>query len=468
MNKYIKNFRNNNLPETLFLISVFILSIGLFIEPRTSDFLGIRFYKSDLVTITTVSKIIGTLILSLSIILNLKKYLGSKNNHVDDFIQKEELPAEEEPKIDIEKIKKSLKYTGGLIYAIGWLTLVINSIYYLLNILGISLSESEPSTPMHSIFFATVVISIIYIILGKRIKILNDKKTKLYLQIVVFLSILFFILIAYTGGTVGILFIVLTIYLISSLFKIGKAMKVKDFSYTLTNPKYKLDKYGWGYFIVSSIAIFVLLLIIDSNTYNTNLSQGYIKNKPDLLYDTYLKEKEVEKTSSAWDEFDNQKKDINNTSTQINKINNSSTPNWITYTSKEEENNFSIIFPVEPTVFNFSGEYSDEIQYASGDYGVYKYIPKSKVDNTDGNLKGAPELIVSNLSSGKFISSDYSYYNNNRVFNFIGSGIFEGKKINIIGRSLIINNIPFVLVQFYENTYDKTSYLNFINSFKTL
>lgn len=487
--KYIKNYKNNNLPETLFLVGVFILSMGLFIEPKSSWFLGIYFYKSDLTTITTISKIIGTVIISSSIILNLKKYTNRDNGKLNErskLLEEEEI--EKEPKIDIEKTKKSLKYTGGLIYAVGWLTLVINSIYYLLNIFGISLSESEPSTPIHSIFFISILIPIVFIIIGKRIKVLNDKRTKSYLQIIVLLSFLFFILIAYTGGTVGILFFILTGYLISSLFKISKAMRVKEFTSTLTNPKYKLDKYGWGYFIGTSVVVLMILLVIDSNTSKIDLGQVYEAGKPDLSYEGYLKEKDA--SGVIYDELDKQKI-IPSVKTETNKINTSNTSNWITYTSKED--NFSVLFPKLPDYEEFTipkealtktkdnsthiilneplnaHNYGSSLSSNSSSYYFYidvysfpDYVdvsnPKDFLNNIYLNQQSySPETSPVSLSQGMY-KQHYS-------LNILTRDKYTvtNKRFILIGHKVYVLQILVSAENYAERVYDE-----FINSFKTL
>ena len=92
----------------------------------------------------------------------------------------------EDSKINIEKIKKQIKSTGTIVYISGWLTIVITWIIYIWSIFDKSLEDV-------SNLFGTlliVIVSSIYVILGSRIRKLIDKNIKLYLQILLGLSLL--------------------------------------------------------------------------------------------------------------------------------------------------------------------------------------------------------------------------------------------------------------------------------------
>lgn len=168
------------------------------------------------------------------------------------------------PKADIEKLKKGILNTGNSVYAIGWITILINVGIYIWSILDKNFSESGlPASDLPGIFIMIVAGSI-FIILGSRIKKLVDKNIKTYLQVLLGLSLLLFIWIISTGGRVGILFFLVIAYLISSLVSINKLMKAEEFNSTLTNPKYKLDKKGWIIFAVSAIVLFFVAVGFDS------------------------------------------------------------------------------------------------------------------------------------------------------------------------------------------------------------
>jgi hypothetical protein len=165
--------------------------------------------------------------------------------------------------VDVEKIKKSLKNTGNSVYAIGWLTIIINIGIYLWSALDKNFADSGlPASDLSGTFLMVVAASI-FIILGNRIRGLVDKNIKLYLQVLLGLSLLLLVWVLSTGGRVGILFFLVVAYLISSLIKIRKAMKSKEFTATLTNPKYKLDKKGWIIFALVAILLFFVAVVID-------------------------------------------------------------------------------------------------------------------------------------------------------------------------------------------------------------
>ncbi len=200
------------------------------------------------------------------------KHCDNKLANDAKFCNKCGKPVEaEKPKVDIEKIKKSLKNTGNSVYAIGWLTIIINVGIYLWSVLDKNFAESGlPASDLSGIFLIIVVASI-FIILGNRIKGLVDKNIKLYLQILLGLSLLILVWALAGGGRVGILFFLVTAYLISSLVSIRKAMKVEEFTATLTSPGYKLNKRGWIIFAVAIVIIFFVAVGIDLSFSKANL-----------------------------------------------------------------------------------------------------------------------------------------------------------------------------------------------------
>lgn len=206
---------------------------------------------------------------------------------------KTERPKSDSSSVDLEKIRKSLKNTGNSVYAIGWITIIINIGIYLWSVLDKNFAESGlPASDLSGTFLMVIAASI-FIILGNRIRGLVDKNIKLYLQILLGLSLLLLIWVLSTGGRVGILFFLVVAYLISSLVKIRKAMKSEEFTATLTSPKYKLDKKGWIIFALAAVLLFFVAVGIDlsSSNYqevNDNLSQVSNDNysKADLINET--------------------------------------------------------------------------------------------------------------------------------------------------------------------------------------
>lgn len=176
-------------------------------------------------------------------------------------------------KVNIDKVKKSLKNTGNSVYAIGWITIIINIGLYLWSILDQSFVESGlPASDLSGTFLIVVVMSI-FVILGNRIKGLIDKNIKKYLQILLVLSLLILVWNLSAGGRVGLLFLLIIAYLISSLSYISSAMKVEEFTSTLISPKYKLNKKGWTIFVVSAS---VLLFVAVGVDLSTQKNSGYL------------------------------------------------------------------------------------------------------------------------------------------------------------------------------------------------
>lgn len=203
------------------------------------------------------------------------------------------------PKVDIKKIKKSLENTGKFVYAIGWITIIINPGIYLWSVLDKNFAESGLPAIDLSGTFLMIVVAIIFIIFGNRIRGLVDKNIKLYLQILLGFSILLLVLALSTGGRVGILFFLVVAYLISSLVSIYKAMKVEEFTATLTSPKYKLDKKGWIIFAVVAVVIFFVTVGIDLSTQensdyllennSTQTQNSNSNSKADIISETVKK-----------------------------------------------------------------------------------------------------------------------------------------------------------------------------------
>lgn len=475
--QYIKYYKYNNLPEILFLVGVFILSLGLSLRVESGSILGIYFYKSDLRSITTISKILGMVIISLGIIMNLKKYTNKEKG--PKFITDEEKNKEsnKEIKIDVAKTEAYLKKTGGFINVVGWLTLIINTAVYFWN-------RFNGEIVLNSVFLIIFTITIIYIILGARIKNLNDVKTKLYLNLVAISSIIFGVLVVYSGGRIGLLFFFLIGYLLISLNKINKAMKVKEFYSKLSKKKYQINKNIWiVLFIVFSVLFTFFIIrdikIINSDVSNIDLEQEYETDKPDLSYEGYLKEKNA--SSGVYDELDKQKI-IPSVKTETNIINTSNTSNWAAYNF--EDNKFSILFPVNPKVdiwkdtnenintplrMNTYLSISESLNLAfhvetitnkSGDF-----IP----EDTDSFLSETFNLISSFGVDKNYdlISSNYGYLNDKRVFNFLTkekNGTFSKKGIILFNK-----DTSYIITMLYDNgDNNEEIYNKFINSFKIL
>lgn len=167
------------------------------------------------------------------------------------------------PKIDIAKIQKNLKTTGTSISALGWLTLVGNVGLYVYSLLDTNYLKSGLPKIDTSGTVPVVAFSIIYIILGKRIAKLVDRNIKRYLQILLILSALVLVWVLYSDGRIGVLFILVIGYLISSLIAINKAMKSEEFKSTLITPQYTFNKIAWVIFGISTLVLFFAAIKFD-------------------------------------------------------------------------------------------------------------------------------------------------------------------------------------------------------------
>jgi len=165
--------------------------------------------------------------------------------------------------VDIEKVKKNLKNTGNSFFAIGIITIIANIGIYIWSILDKSYLEFGLPAVDLSGTFLTIVIASIFVILGNRIRKTVDIRMKLYLKILLGLSLITLVWVLMSGGRVGFFFLLIIGYLVSSLVSINKAMKVKEFTDTLTNPEYKLNKRGWIIFAVIVVVLFVVAVKID-------------------------------------------------------------------------------------------------------------------------------------------------------------------------------------------------------------
>ncbi len=191
--------------------------------------------------------------------------------------------------VDIEKLKKSIKNTGESAYAIGWLTVIMNLGIYIWSVLDTNFSNSGLPLLSFPDVFSMIVFGSIFIILGNRIRHLVDKKIKLYLQVLLGTSILFSALILVSGGQIGLLFLILIVYLVSSVVSINKLMKIKEFVVTLSHQEYKITKDIWLVLVVISFFIFFLSGGFNVTTSKEQIIKAMIA-KEDMTFPTEINE----------------------------------------------------------------------------------------------------------------------------------------------------------------------------------
>lgn len=340
----------------------------------------------------------------------------------------------DKPKVNIEKLKKSLRNTGNSVYAIGWITILINAGLYLWSVLDKNFAESGlPASDLSGTFLMIIVASI-FIILGKRIQGLVDKNIKTYLQILLGLSLLFLVWVLSTGGRIGIIFFLVVAYLISSSVQIRKAMKSEEFTATLTSPKYKLDKKGWIIFAVVAVALFFVALGID-----------------------------ISKESSPTEKTTQQ--DVTNYFTD--------TTSWKNFVSTS---GFSILVPKYPTsetqnipipnsdlvmqLDTYTSETSDGTTYlitVNTPLGVSSDKP---LTNFDGPLNG----MLASDPTNKLVSSSKTTFNGRSALDYLIKN--EGGGYFMKGKLILNGTIMYALMLAYESkNYNENDYNKFINSF---
>ena len=108
-------------------------------------------------------------------------------------------------KSNITSLKKSVVTAGNSAYAIGWITIILNCAIYLWSLLDKNYSQSGlPATDLGGVYIM-VMASVIFIILGKRIKKLNDRRIRAYLITLLVTAIVLFTWVVSSGGRIGIL-----------------------------------------------------------------------------------------------------------------------------------------------------------------------------------------------------------------------------------------------------------------------
>jgi len=171
---------------------------------------------------------------------------------------------------DIEKIKKSLKDFGNTFFALGWLGLIVGSIFLVLTIFS-NFSFSFGGYGV-SDFILIIIEGIILIVLAGRIKNnVLDGNNRNYIVAILILYIINTILRLINleaGGSFIVVFF--TIYAIITLVSFNKVLKNEEFRNMLEFPRHKITKRDWVIFAVVSFLLLYCAIYFDLN-YNTAL-----------------------------------------------------------------------------------------------------------------------------------------------------------------------------------------------------
>ncbi len=165
---------------------------------------------------------------------------------------------------EITKLEKKITSTGSSSEGLGWLGIVLNAFTLFL--------------PNYSVmsFGIIALISIVLIILGRRIKTIDFyTRRNLIALIIVFLIGVTAIL--SMGGTIGILGIIVFIYFITSLSSINRLYKLPGYQEKLQKPKYKIGPVMWVLLVICGIGVIIGSLYLD-----------YIKVGPATYWNNFI------------------------------------------------------------------------------------------------------------------------------------------------------------------------------------
>lgn len=349
--------------------------------------------------------------------------------------------------IDPEKLKKKLISTGNTVSVLGYFTGIVNIGIYLWYLLDPDFSSSGlPMTSLSSVILV-VIMSIVFIILGQRLKNYHDRKTKSYLQVLIIISLLMATYSIATGGRIGILFIVMICYLFSSLFLIRKALKSSEFQEKITDTQYKFGRKSWYAFAIISSTIFFLAFVNDYSDLivNTDSTKANSVKTQVITPSASLDKISSEPLEKKWQEF-------NSTAGQ-----------------------FKVLFPTQPTHETESDvipgteltytmdTYTSEEENGSA-YIVSSILYSDDLDSANPNdvLEGALNGMVTSDENNVLVSSEFEYFLGNLAINFL----IQNEQVYMRGKTILKGRRLYQALFAYESqNYSDLDYENFINSF---
>lgn len=343
----------------------------------------------------------------------------------------------------IEKLEKSIKNTGSSLFALGIITIILNVFLLVWGL--VDKNYSEMGLPKTNFIGVLIIgtINFIFIILGNRIKKLNDKNTKKYLQIALILSVLTLIFVLATGGQIGFLFILLIAYLFSSLHSINKLMECEIFTAKLSSPKYslKLDKKGWIFFSVIIGALLISAIFTD--TYFKNKNNDKISKEAINKVSNYFSD------NSEWKEF-------NSTTGQFK----ATFPTYPTHETENQEITDNVVLKMDSYTSVVADNTSYAINFATYPLGI-------DVSDAETSLEGGINGIVAAYTGNKLIFSDFTVFSGHKAINYLIENKNEG--IFLKGKNILAGQTLYQLMVAYPNgSYNDADYNKFINSFQLL
>lgn len=173
--------------------------------------------------------------------------------------------------VDTKKLDRSktiLKWMGIMISGIGWLGIWgVTPFYYWIYANGLGQYFFEV---ILSDMILTLILSIIFIILGNRIRVGVDRRIRMYLQVLILLIGIIsfgFILFEDTVSITSWVYVGILAFLICSWVILMLILRNKEFVATLHKPVYKyFDRKGWIIFFLISFGIFSVTFLFDGIT----------------------------------------------------------------------------------------------------------------------------------------------------------------------------------------------------------
>lgn len=330
---------------------------------------------------------------------------------------------------DEEKLLKKIKNVGSSVEALGWLEVVI--------IIVIFIAQFVYKTHIFGFFGNSILVvsSILAIILGRRIKQLNDKNTKSYLITLLVVFFVSFILVIADGGHIGILGIII-IYLIQAIRATKKLEEFGIYEEKFNGKTHTINKAGWIIYSVIGILLIICGLYVDSQNYNSATN-----NEINTITTTSTKSDSWLVFNSVDDGFKvNFPKYPEKEVGEPNKVNNI-TMQYTIYTSSEGENDTYML-----SVFNYDNTPSNY--------------------NVKNGLEGMINGFVNNIDGGEITSSSYSTFGNYQAIDFVVS--VPKQNMVFTGKAIIRNDLPTIkayLILAGATTGTTTKYDQFVNSF---
>lgn len=187
----------------------------------------------------------------------------------------------EKESLSIEQIEKQVKSIGVMINALGWFTIILNLLVFLLQILDIKILDLKTD---FTGLFLSLLVGFLFVVLGNRIKSVYDEKIKTYITILLVIIVIFSVVVWSAGGLIGLFGF---IYMIYAYIKYNKLLKNEKYKGALVGKEYKIKKVGWIIIAVLSLVLAFLAFALDANYMSSDISDSDIQKVVDSLKSSY-------------------------------------------------------------------------------------------------------------------------------------------------------------------------------------